>query len=125
MKLSATVAVVGATLGALAISPPAIADTVDAMVGNTILEMTPDGAVTRFKARADNTFTVEAPNGVVIKGAWRRAGAQLCMSQTDPAPAPGAPPESCIPIDDHKLGESWTMKGADGSEIKLSIVPGQ
>jgi len=125
MKHFAPAALAGLALSAFALAAPAAADTVDAMVGNTILETMADGSTTRFKAKADNTFTVEAPNGVVIKGAWRRNGDQLCMSQTDPAPPAGAPAESCIPIDDHKLGDSWTMKGGDGSDVKLSIVAGQ
>jgi opacity protein-like surface antigen len=89
---------------------PALADDVMAgFYGNTVVSTSQLGeSHTHYKA--DHTFDVTLTGAMGTfsgKGTWEVKDAQLC--RTYDQPPPGLPNPFCIPIEAHKVGDSWTV----------------
>ena len=95
----------------------AFADNLAGYYGNTVVITSPDGKVTKSKVAADKTYTTTTPDGKTTKGTWAWQDDKVaCFTQTDPAPAAGMKP-LCLPIDAHKVGDKWDVKGKDGKVV--------
>jgi hypothetical protein len=103
----------------------ALADNLAGYYGNTVVTTMPDGSVIKTKVNKDGTYSSALPNGTTAKGTWAwKDATTACFTQTEPAPPAGSAP-ACFPIDAHKVGDTWTGKGADGkTDVKYSIVAG-
>lgn len=110
------------TLAALAlvalVAAPAYAGDLDAAFGNTVRVTTAAGATVQYLYNADHTYTMVAPDGAHVSGAWATRGGQLCTTPTGGH-------ESCVPLQpNHKVGDNWTQSEADGSTVTIAIVAG-
>lgn len=100
----------------------ALADNLAGYYGNTVVTTGPDGAAAKTKINKDGTYVTTLPDGKTTNGTWAwKDPTTACFTQT--APAPAAP--ACFKIDEHKVGDSWTGKGADGkTDVKYSLIAG-
>ena len=95
------------------------------MVGNTVQLSGANGFSVKVQLHADGTYQTTTAQGVV-KGTWKADGAQLCYTQTDPAPEAGRPNPFCVQgMDGKKVGDTWTQPGPGGAAMNGSVVAGQ
>lgn len=95
----------------------------ESLIGNTVV-ITSKTGVTKAMVKADNTYETHLTDGSVVKGTWAADGANTCYTQTEPAPAAEAKP-FCSPNEDRAVGDKWTAKGPDGTEVGFELVAGQ
>ena len=110
-----------ASLSVLFTTPALAAE--DAMApyyGNTIIA-TGGRAETHLHYNADHTFTMNAGVFRSFKGTWKMDGGNVC--RTFDSPPPGAPNPLCVPLEPHKVGDSWTVTMGDQSRT-LKLVQG-
>ena len=112
---------------ACGVALPALAASMEARFGNTMLGIRPDGTVLKLYYNADHTFSGEIiPAGSAVtyeaKGTWSLKGEQLCV-------VPENGPESCAVLKGDHAGDKWetTVQGADGKPVvqKIEIVQGR
>jgi hypothetical protein len=112
---------------------PAVAATMEARYGNTVLATRPDGTKIKLYFNADKTFTGEASPGSMpfsfdIAGTWRLDGDKLCVLQTE-GRGRNKGIEKCEPLAGDKIGDSWTVDvtDRDGKTIvqSMSITQGR
>jgi hypothetical protein len=122
------VALIVAAAGLLAAAPACAAD--DAMsgyYGNTTIST--GGAMSpeiRTHYRADHTFDLTGSMMGMhqsFHGTWEMKGAQLCRTFVGDQP-PNTTNPVCTPIATHKVGDSWSMTGADGKSRDIKLVAG-
>ena len=93
--------------------------------GNTIATTTADGKPAgNAYYNADHTMSRKTPDGKEMKGTWKLDGDKLCITQTDPAPAPDMKP-TCLPFAQHKVGDSWDVTLPDGTKLKATLKAGR
>jgi hypothetical protein len=97
----------------------AFADTVQNGYGNTFVITTADGAVIRYHFNADNTFTLFAPDGSQVAGAYEVANGQICITPT------GGERACTGYVGDKNVGDTWTQAAADGSQITVTLQAGR
>lgn len=90
--------------------------------GNTVVATNAKGEVTKIHYDADGSFKATGPAGEA-KGTWAVADGQLCLTQTEPAPAAGTAP-LCNPVAAHAVGDKWSM-GEGDAKIDLELVAGR
>jgi hypothetical protein len=98
----------------------AYADTIENAYSNTIV-VTPAGsdAGARYLFEADGTFTMTAPDGSAVNGAYAVNGDQICLT-------PEGGEQGCTTyVGDKNVGDSWTQTGIDGSEITVTLEAGR
>jgi hypothetical protein len=84
--------------------------------GNTTISKGPAGDETHLYYAADHTFTGKQ-GAVGFKGSWKIDGGTVCLT-FDPA-VPNTPNPTCLPVSDHKVGETWTA-----GPYTISLVAG-
>jgi hypothetical protein len=92
------------------------------LIGNTVV-ITSSAGVTKAKVNADNTYETHLADGSVVKGTWAVDGDNTCYTQTDPAPSAEMKP-FCAPNEARAVGDTWSAKGPDGSDVKFELVAG-
>jgi hypothetical protein len=103
----------------------ALADNLAGYYGNTVVITGPDGSVSKARIKADGTYETTRPDGSVAKGTWAwKDDKTACFTQVTPPAAAGQPNPLCLPIDAHKVGDSWSVKAPDGKETKYSMTAG-
>jgi hypothetical protein len=86
--------------------------------GNTTIAKNKNGTESHIYFNADHTFTGKVLRpAIALKGTWKIVGDTVCMTYT-PAPF-GVTNPQCKPLDDHKVGDTWT----DGL-WKVTIIAG-
>jgi hypothetical protein len=105
-----------AALGAI-IALPALAATMDARYGNTVVGTRDDGTKIKLYFNADKTFTGEASPGSMpfsfdIAGTWRMDGQKLCVLQTE-GRGPNKGIEKCEALEGDKVGDAWQVEVTD------------
>ena len=111
-------------VAAFAVADAAHAD-MAGLVGNTVMLNGANGFAVKVQLHADGTYQTTTAQGAV-KGTWKADGAQLCYTQTDPAPAAGRPNPFCVQgMDGKKVGDTWTQPGPGGATMNGSVVAGQ
>lgn len=89
--------------------------------GNTVIA-TGGMADTHSNYNADHTFVMNVPSlHISFKGTWKIDGANMC--RTFDSPPPGTPNPLCMPVEAHKVGESWTVT-VNGKTRGVTLVPG-
>jgi hypothetical protein len=112
-----------AAVAGVALSGAAFAgDPMEARIGNTIKATNAKGEVTKLWYAADGTFTGDA-NGTAIKGTWKAENGQVCLTQTEPAPAEGAPTNQCNPLMEKAVGDKWAV-GEGDAKLDIELLAG-
>lgn len=109
----------GAALAALSIVP-AVADDAAIMAarfGNTTISKDAAGHENHIYYNADGTFGGHQ-GATPIKGTWKIDNGTICLN-ADP-PIPNTPNPTCVPITQHKVGDSWTA-----GPFSVTLVAGQ
>lgn len=114
-KIVAATAVLALTL----VAAPAFADgTADVYAANTVVATGANGAVLRFKFDPGGAYTMSAGDQS-ITGAWVVEGDKFCLT-------PQGGEKSCSPHSaDRKIGDVWTVTGADGVQYSVTVVAGR
>jgi hypothetical protein len=87
--------------------------------GNTTITKDGAGHETRLYYAADHTFTVKSA-GQTTNGTWKIDGGTICLTYANPAALPaGTPNPTCVPVSDHKVGDSWSA-----GPYSVSLVAG-
>ena len=117
-----------AALVTLGFGGVAFADTMAETYGNTVLSTNDNGETSKFWFKADGTVTFETSKGEKGSGKWAIKEGKYCSTPNLPANAPKdtpAPKESCLEYQaNHKVGDKWTQKDADGKTITVEIKKG-
>ncbi|MEQ1752917.1 MAG: hypothetical protein ABL973_02150 [Micropepsaceae bacterium] len=94
--------------------------------GNTVVIAGPDGKeVGRVYYDADHKVVRKFADGKEVKGTWSMEGANLCFSQTEPAPATPAEAKQCAPFPGAKaVGDSWEVTTPAG-KLKATLQKGR
>lgn len=91
--------------------------------GNTVEATNAKGEVTKLWYAEDGTFTGNA-NGTDFKGTWALKDNQVCLTQTEPAPAAGQTNPVCNPVMAKAVGDSWTV-GEGDAQMTIKLVAGK
>ena len=122
------IALLACALVGVGFAGTALADTMAETYGNTVLSTNAAGEVTKLWFKADGTYSVETAKGEKGSGKWAIKDGKYCSTPNLPANAPKetpAPKESCTEYKaDHKAGDKWTQKDADGKDITVEIKKG-
>jgi hypothetical protein len=113
---------------ALGFAGAALADTMSETYGNTVLTTNDKGETTKVWFKADNTYAFEDAKGVKGSGKWSTKNGKYCSTANLASDAPAgtvAPKEACIAYEaNHKVGDNWSQKDADGKTFKVEIKKG-
>ena len=113
---------------ALSFAGAALADTMSETYGNTLLATNDKGETTKVYFKADNTYTSEDAKGAKGSGTWTTKDGKYCSTPNLAVDAPAgtvAPKESCFAYEpNHKLGDKWSQKDANGKMFKAEIRKG-
>lgn len=119
---------IAAVTAGVALLGSALAGSMDARIGNTVVATAPDGSTTKFYYNADKTFTVKSESGgktvFETKGTWREDGANLCVTAEAAFGPFEAGKERCIPLTGDKVGDTWQVPGkdAEGNDIMITVT---
>jgi hypothetical protein len=73
--------------------------------GNTTISKAADGTENHIYYAADHTLTGKQGT-TAFKGTWKIDGGTICLT-FDPA-VPNTPNPTCVPVSDHKVGDTWS-----------------
>ena len=104
---------------AFAFSAAAFADTLENAAGNTVNVTNAEGATVRYHFDADHSFMMMTPDNQMVHGAWSVADGQICLTPT------GGEPGCTDYVGDKNVGDSWTQRGIDGTQITVSVTAGR
>ena len=98
---------------------PAFADaTSDIYAANTVVATGANGAVLKFQFNPGGAYTMKAGDQSVT-GAWAVENGQFCLT-------PQGGDKGCSPhAADRKVGDTWTVAGADGVQYSVTITAGR
>lgn len=105
--------------GALTATAPAFAQMMQSAYENTIVVATANGAQSRYHFNADNTFTVQTPDGQTVNGTYAVENGQICLT-------PQGGERACTDyVGDKNVGDTWTQTGTDGAPITVTLEAGR
>ena len=111
-----------ALLAAIAFAASAIAGDPMASRYENTTTLTDANGVTKIYYNKDGTLTTVLPNGTKGTGKWRAKDNKLCVT-LDAGPAAGQ--ETCTPMVERKVGDTWEVTLADGTKAKVALVAGR
>ncbi len=121
-------ALLSVAVAAIGFAGVAFADTMKEAEGNTVLVTNAKGETSKIWYKGDGTFTVEGSKGEKGSGKWAIKDGKYCATPNLPATAPKdtpAPKEACTEYQgNHKVGDKWTQKGTDGTDVTVEIKKG-
>jgi hypothetical protein len=117
LKFAAALAVSAACMTSSAFADT---DTMQTAYGNTVVVTEPSGAVLRYHFNADHSFDVVLADGRDAPGTYQIANGQICLSY---AGREGA--ECTEHVTGKNVGDTWTQRGSDGSQITVSLQAGR
>ena len=111
-----------ATFLASPIAVPAAAApaNVDAVFGNTVLTIDPDGRSRKIWLQPDGTWTGLSRRGLDLAGKWSVRGDKVCLSQSKPR-LPGSMCEKFPST----VGAGVSSKDPSGKTVQLKLVKGR
>ena len=114
-----------ATTAALLLTGTAQADPFVNMYGNTVSITTPDGKTSKAYVNKDMSWERDMADGSILKGtfAWKDPST-ACFTQVTPPPKAGTAP-NCAKIDEHKVGDTWTVTDADKKVTSYTATAGR
>jgi hypothetical protein len=87
---------------------------------NTFVVTDAHGAVARYHFNSNGTWDAATADGHAMAGTFAVQGGQLCMTMT------GETQAQCVANNtDKHVGDTWTQKAADGSDITIALVAGR
>jgi len=95
-------------------------DTMQTAYGNTVVVTEPSGSVLRYHFNADHTFDVVTPHDVTVTGTYVINGGQICLTYQGRDAA-----ECAEHVTGKNVGDTWTQRGSDGSQISVSLQAGR
>jgi len=98
------------------------ADPMQTRYDNTVTLTAANGQVTKLYYNKDGTMTTLLPDGTKGTGKWAVKDGKLCVT-LDAGPTAGK--ESCNPLVEHKVGDTWEVTLADGTKAKVALVAGR
>lgn len=108
-----------AAVAALAFATPAMADAMAPFYGNTAEVKQADGAVVKYHFDAGGAFTVVAPDGAKVTGAYTVAAGKVCLT-----PAGGQ--QTCAPlVEGRKVGDTWELTNDQGQKVTVTLKAGR
>lgn len=115
MKRVIAAAAVAFAMGAA----PALADgTADLYAANTVVATGQNGAVLKFHFNPDGSYTMKAGDQTA-PGRWAVENGQFCIT-------PQGGDKSCSPhVANRKIGDTWTVSGADGVQYSVTVAAGR
>ena len=117
LKIAAAFGLGAALMTGAAFADP---DTMQTAYGNTVVVTEPSGAVLRYHFNADHTFDVALPDGRNVPGAYQIANGQICLTYA------GRDAAECTEhVTGKNVGDTWTQRGSDGSQINVSLQAGR
>jgi len=113
--------IMAAVLGFGLMTAPAFADPLMRnAAGNTYVVTIASGENIRYHFNDDGTFDFVTPDNHSASGTYTLQNNQLCLT------AQGAPQPSCTAYSgDKNVGDTWTQKAGDGSDITVALVAGR
>jgi hypothetical protein len=110
----------------------AVAGSIDARIGNTVVAKAPDGTVTKFWYAKPDTVSVkvEQPGKPAVdsKGKWRVDKESLCLTFDASFGPFEKGKETCVPLMGDKVGDKWKSKSKDATgavvDVDVEIVAG-
>lgn len=115
-------------LMAAGVATPALADTMQETIGNTVIATNDKGEATKVWFKADGTYTGETAKGEKFSGHWAIKNGKYCSIADLPASAPPNTPkpvEACQDYEaNHKAGDKWTQNDSMGKPITIEIKKG-
>jgi hypothetical protein len=116
-----------AAVAFVAMTGSALADPFASFYGNSVQLIMSDGTKMYFFINQDMTYEQHFADGSISKGtyAWKDSET-ACFTQTAPVPSSPANATTCYDHQtDHKVGDSWSVTGADGKVITLTLIAGR
>lgn len=89
------------------------------------------GATSKLWFNKDGSYTAEGTDkdGKTVKltGSWttKDDGKTICLTPNAPEGAKEAPPTSCSALEEHKVGDSWTVTNDQKQTFDVSITAGR
>lgn len=89
------------------------------------------GATAKLLFNKDMTYTGQATDKdgkpVSYSGTWalKDDGKTICLTPNAPPDAKQAPVASCSPLEEHKIGDSWTVTDDRKQSFGVSLVGGR
>ena len=110
-----------AAFGLLALAGAAFAeDAASNNDNNTFVVTEANGAVVRYHFNSNGTWDAATADGHAMSGTFAVQGDQICMTMT------GETQAQCVANNtDNHVGDTWTQKAADGSDITIALVAGR
>jgi hypothetical protein len=92
---------------------------------NTVTVTNAKGETTKLIINEDKSYQATLPDGNVHKGTWDLGpdAAQICFTQTEPAPAADAKPACGVVRPGKKAGDTWE-EGEGDAKTTIAIVAG-
>jgi hypothetical protein len=114
-----------AATAAVFLAAPAFAGTMESTYGNTVIVTNGKGEVTTLLFEADGSYTAKGADGAAVQGKWAIKEGKYCATPNAVAGQP-EPTEACSEfVDGKNVGDSWTQKGIDGTDITVEIKAGR
>ena len=113
--------VLGLMAAILFVGSAIAADLMASRYENTVT-LTDATGVTKIFYSKDGTLTTVLPNGTKGTGKWVVKDSKLCVT-LDAGPAAGQ--ETCTPLVERKVGDTWEVTLADGTKAKIALVAGR
>ncbi|HUO91721.1 MAG TPA: hypothetical protein VMU22_02315 [Rhizomicrobium sp.] len=106
----------------LVLAETARADNMSDFYGNTVVCTYPNGEVTKVYVESGGRFTV-VRGGQTIAGTWSDDGANVCYTETNPAPPAGSKP-ICLASKAWKVGDGWQVTNPKGDTCNAVLTAG-
>jgi hypothetical protein len=101
---------------AIALAGPAAADTLDALLKNTLLLVDAQGGLTTVQVSEEGKFEQTNARGVWATGFWEKEEGRLCMTARGEA-------RLCMPLEaDKTVGDSWEIRGPTGRLVWTATI---
>ena len=84
--------------------------------------VTDANGTTKVYYNKDGTLTSTQPDGSKGTGKWKVADGKLCVT-LDAGPNAGM--ETCSPLVERKVGDTWDVTLANGTKAKVALVAGR
>jgi len=97
------------------------------LYGNTVTITGSDGAKLTTYVNQDLTWENHMSGSTTAKGTyyWKDA-TTACFTRVDPAPKSPDQATVCLPNQTaHNVGETWTVSGADGKPVTITLTAGR
>jgi len=117
LKFAAALAMSAALMTGAAVAQT---DTMQTAYRNTVIVTEPSGSVLRYHFNADHTFDVVTPDGHTVPGTYQIDGGQICLTYQ------GRDGAECTEhVTGKNVGDTWTQRGSDGSQITVNLQAGR